>query len=209
MLRLGHIVSVLGGHVRSLSLYGVHPFGLPLGYLGSKSIEVQSVWEVYDDRLQFMTRHGVVALDESLHACDVSRAWLVWSSAAETALADTFRFAEGGPVPDRGLVLGRGAARMRTVRLGGPLKRSIRRSAADAGEGDDVHLKRDSFAAPLLDLRRRLKAILDVLDGLIRHRVSLSRSVELFASVGSGFTFGTSCSRHSGRLFCCSELWFG
>ena len=36
-----------------------------------------------------------------------SCAWLVWSSAAETALADAFRFA-GGPVPDRGLVLGRG-----------------------------------------------------------------------------------------------------
>ena len=56
---------------------------------------------------------------------------------------------------------------MRTVCVGGPLKRSIRRSASDAG--DDVHLCRDSSAAPLLDLR----------DGVIRHGVSLSRSVEL------------------------------
>ena len=55
-----------------------------------------------------MSRDGPVALDESLDACDVSRAWLVWSSAAETALADAFRFV-GGPVPDRGLVLGRGS----------------------------------------------------------------------------------------------------
>ena len=102
----------------------------------------------------------------------------MWSSASETALADAFRFA-GEPVPDRGLVLGRGTARMRTVRLGGPLERSIRRSAADAGEGDDVHLYRDSSAAPLLDLRRRLEAIMDGLDGIIRHGVSLSRSVEL------------------------------
>ena len=47
----------------------------------------------------------------------------------------------------------------------------IRRSAADAGEGDDVHLYRVS-SAPLL-------AILDVLDGSIRHGVSLSRFVEL------------------------------
>ena len=36
----------------------------------------------------------------SLHAGDVSRAWLVWSSAAETAPADAYRFA-GGPVPQR------------------------------------------------------------------------------------------------------------
>ena len=31
-----------------------------------------------------------------------------------------------------------------------------------------VHLYRDSSAAPLLDLRRRLKAIMDVSDVLIR-----------------------------------------
>ena len=54
----------------------------------------------------------------------------MWSSGVESALADAFWFA-GGPVPDLGLVLGRGAARVRTVRLGGSLKRSIRRSAAD------------------------------------------------------------------------------
>ena len=52
--------------------------------------------------------------------------------------------------------VGRGAVRMRTVRLGGPLKRPVRRSAADARGGEDVHLYMDSSAAPLLDLRRRL-----------------------------------------------------
>ena len=65
--------------------------------------------------------------------------------------------------PDRGLVLGRGAVRMRTVRLGGPL----RRNAADARDGEDDHLCGDSSAAPLLDLRRGLKAFMDVLDGMI------------------------------------------
>ena len=64
-----------------------------------------------------------------------SRAWMIWSSAAERALADAFQFA-GGPVPARGLVLGRGVARMRTVRLGGPLVRSVKRSAV----GDCVSL---------------------------------------------------------------------
>ena len=43
--------------------------------------------------------------------------FLVWSSAADTALADAYRFA-GGPVPGKGLITG--TARMRVVRLGGP-----------------------------------------------------------------------------------------
>ena len=76
---------------------------------GSKLVEVQRVWEVYDDRLQFMTRQDALLLDESLYAGDVSQAWLVWSGAAETALADACRFS-GGRVPHRGLVLGRGKA---------------------------------------------------------------------------------------------------
>ena len=43
---------------------------------------------------------------------------LVWSGTAVTALADACRFS-GGPVLGRGLVLGRGEARFRLVRLGG------------------------------------------------------------------------------------------
>ena len=60
-------------------------------------VEVQRVWEVHDERLQLMCRQDALQLDESLHAGDVSRAWLVWSGAAEVALADAFRFS-GGPV---------------------------------------------------------------------------------------------------------------
>ena len=48
-----------------------------------------------------MSRHDALQLDESLNAHDVSRAWLVWSGAAEAALADAFRFC-GGPVPTWG-----------------------------------------------------------------------------------------------------------
>ena len=36
------------------------------------------MWEIYDERLQLMSRHDAVQLDESLGADDVSRAWLVW-----------------------------------------------------------------------------------------------------------------------------------
>ena len=85
---------------------------------GSKSVELQRVWEVHDDRLQFMTRQDALLLDDFLDAGDVSQAWLVRSSAAETVLADAFRFS-GGPAPHRGLVLGRGKASFRLVRLGG------------------------------------------------------------------------------------------
>ena len=46
---------------------------------GSMSVEVQRVWEVYDDRLQFMSRQDALLLDESLRDDIVSRAWLVWS----------------------------------------------------------------------------------------------------------------------------------
>ena len=86
--------------------------GLILGCLllirvgGSKSVEVQRVWEVYDERLQYMSRQDALRLDDSLGAGDVSRAWLVWSGAAETALVDAYQFS-GGPVPGRGLALGR------------------------------------------------------------------------------------------------------
>ena len=65
-----------------------------------------------------MSRHDAVQLDESLGADDVSRAWLVWSGAAEAAFADAFRFS-GGPIATWGLVLGRRSALFRIVRLGG------------------------------------------------------------------------------------------
>ena len=39
---------------------------------------------------------------------------------------------------------------------------------------------RDS-SAPLLDLRRRIKVVMDVLDAIIRDGISLARSVELAA----------------------------
>ena len=147
---------------------------------GSKSVEVQRVWEVYDERLQFMSHRDALLLDASLAAGDVSRAWAVWSGAVESALADAYRFS-GGPLPSRGLVLGRGRASFRVVKLGGHKIRNARGYAADAHDAADVFLYRDSSIAPLLDLRRRLKAVMELLDAMIRCGVSLSRSLELSA----------------------------
>ena len=128
--------------------------------------------------LQFMSRQDASLLDESLGNDDVSLAWLVWSRAAEAALADAFRFS-GGPLPSRGLVLGRGSALLRVVRLGGHQVRKARANVADALDAADVFLYRDSSVAPLLDMRRRFKAVVDVLGAMIRSGISLSRSVEL------------------------------
>ena len=155
----------------------------------SKSAEVQRVWEVYDERLQFMSRQDASLLDESLDADDVSSAWLVWSGAAEAALADAFRFS-GCPLPSRGLVLGRGSAVFRVVRLGGHPVRKARANVADALDAADVFLYRDSSIAPLLDMRRTFKAVMDVLDAMIRSGISLSRSVELTAQWGRILVLG-------------------
>ena len=114
----------------------------------STSVEVQRVWEVYDERLHFVSRQDALQLDESLAADDVSRAWLVWSRAAEAALADAYRFS-GGPLPSRGLLVGRSSASFRVVRLGGHPLRKARGNAADAHDAADVFLCRDSSIAPL------------------------------------------------------------
>ena len=145
---------------------------------GSKSVEVQRVWENYDEGLQFMSCQDASLLDASLDADDFSLAWLVWSRAAETALADACRFS-GGSLPSMGLVLGRGSALLRVVRLGGHQVRKARANFADALDAADVFLYRDSSVAPLLDMRRRFKAVVDVLGAMIRSGISLSRSVEL------------------------------
>ena len=143
ILRHALCLTVADGSLGLRSLFSVLPFGLLLWLpaidksRGSKSVEVQRVWEIYDECLQFMSRQDALLLDESLDAGDVSRAWLVWSRAAEAALADAFRFS-GGPLPSRGLVLGRGNASFRVVRLVGHKVRKARGNAAD------VFLYRDS-----------------------------------------------------------------
>ena len=147
---------------------------------GSKSVEVRRVWEVYDERLQFVSCRDASLLDDCLDQDDVTLAWSVWSRVAESALADAFQFS-GGPLPSWGLVLGRGAAMFRRVQQGGHWVRRARANAADALDAADVFLYRDFSIAPQLDMRRRFKAVMDILDAMIRYGVSLSRSVVLTA----------------------------
>ena len=65
--------------------------------------------------------------------------------------------------------------------LGGHKVRKVRCNAVDVHVAADVFLYRDSSIAPLLAMRRRFKAVMVVLDAMIRHVISLARSVELTA----------------------------
>ena len=62
----------------------------------------------------------------------------------------------------------------------------IRPGVADAHDAADVFLYRDSSIAPLL-MRRRFKAVMDVLGAMIRHGVCLllGRSSSLLSGTGS------------------------
>ena len=57
--------------------------------------------------------------------------------------------------------------------------RIARAMCADPGNGVLVDLYRDASAAPLVDLRRRLRAVLDVLAAVRRSGFSVSRGLEL------------------------------
>ena len=88
------------------------------------------------------------------------------------------------------LILGRGKACFRLVRLGGHKVRKVCGNAADVHDAADVFLYRDSSIAPLLDNRRRFSAVLNVLDSVVSHGVTLSRSVELTAQWGKIVSIG-------------------
>ena len=64
----------------------------------------------------------------------------------------------------------------RVVRLGGHKARS---NVADAHDAAGVFMYRESSIAPLLDMRRRFKAVMAVVDFMIRDKASLARSVDL------------------------------
>ena len=85
----------------------------------SKSAEVWRVWEIFDERLQLIDAQNVIRLNGALQDGDVSQAWFVWSHAAEAALVGAYCLA-GGPEPDRGVKLGRGAARFSEVKTWWP-----------------------------------------------------------------------------------------
>ena len=136
-----------------------------------------------------------ITLDGALLRGDVSSAWVIWSCAAEIVFAEAF-FA--GAL-DKGLVLGRGSARFRTVRLGGPQIRRVRGNFADHHAGADVVMYQDSTFAFVLDLRRRLKAVLDVFDGILRGDV-IETDIPIRSHLSN---LSDRSSNRDGATFCC------
>ena len=94
----------------------------------------------------------------------------------------------------------------RRVQLGGQWVRRARANAADALDAADVFLYRDFSIAPLLDMRRRNKAVMDILDAMIRYGVSLSRSVELTAQWDQILALGR-CIRLLWMIFLLLGIW--
>ena len=117
-------------------------------------------------------------MNDALGSGDIPGAWVVWSSAAESALVEASCLA-GGPTPERGFHLGRGVARFNRVCLGGPKVRKARARCADRGDGAQVDLYRDCSIAPLVDLRRRLRDVLDTVAAIGRSGFTVSRCLEL------------------------------
>ena len=100
-----------------------------------------------------------------------------------------------------GLVLGRGFARFRRVRLGGYKVRKVRCKAVDVYDAADVFLYRDSSISPLLEMRCRFKAVVDVLNAMAFH---LLGRLNLLLS-GIGFLLLVLCI----LLLLVILMWFG
>ena len=145
----GRILIVRGGLVGQLSPFGVLPCRQVLGCLLLTKQGVLNLlrssgfWEVYDDRLQFRAVLDAPRLDDASSGKAVSDAWMIWSSAAESALADAFCLAGAR------LVLGEGTTQFRVVRLGGLEVRKARNNVADPLDGGDVFMCRNSSIAPM------------------------------------------------------------
>ena len=75
--------------------------------------------------------------------------------------------------------LGRGLACFNRVRLGGPKVRRVRATCSDPGDAALIDLYRDHSVAPLVDLRRRLRAVVDVIAAIGRSGFTVSRGLEL------------------------------
>ena len=72
-----------------------------------------------------------------------------------------------------------GSPKFRAVALGGPEVRRFRTDIANPTSAAEIHTNKDHPSASLLDLKWKLKAVLDVLGGLGRNGFTLSRGVDL------------------------------
>ena len=82
-------------------------------------------------------------------------------------------------MPSRGLALGRGTARFRNVAVGGAKVCRLRGDVADPTSASEAHVFRDCSIAPLRVLKRRLRAVSDLLRSIGRNGFTSSGGLEL------------------------------
>ena len=134
----------------------------------SMSAEILRIWDIHDRHLQFTRVDDLDAVRDALVVGDVFFAWLTWSKAAKSELAGAYT--ETGGV---GLKTGRVGRKMRSVALGGPKVRKSCSNFTDPTDGRNVRFFRDCSVSPILNQRRRKKAVLDVHDCIGKRMVFL------------------------------------
>ena len=154
----------------------------------SRSVEVRRIWDVYDEFLSLVPPAFWEGVRSSILAGDVSSAWRVWSFSAEVSLVRAF-VGSGGPIPGSGFRLGRGAAQFKSIPIDCPVVGGLR-SDLGSGDGQAVHLFKDSSVSRVVILRRRLGCVPSVLDGIFRNGFTSSRDLELVAQWGAVVSAG-------------------
>ena len=163
---------------------------------GSKSVEVQRVWEMYDDRLQYVAQTDDSQLDGALQEGNIYLlGCVVWLrrllSLMRAALLVVLLLAGVFCAAAVFRVLGS---------FGLEVPRFVRLVAMLLHWMEETYL---CIGLPILDLRRRRKVVMDVLGEMIRRGFILARSPELIVqrdcilgagpvhpvSVGSGCFF--------------------
>ena len=140
----------------------------------SRSAEVGDIWLIYDEQLQYVRASDSLALVMSMGLRET------WSTAGENSLVMAHELA-GGPMPSRGLVLGRGTAKFMGVSFDGANVGRFRREIAWPAGAAEVHLFRDFSIAPVLILKRRLRVVADLLRRSGENGFTVSRGLELDA----------------------------
>ena len=147
---------------------------------------VQDVWDVYRDELGVVPGEVVLALRDAVSRSSVDDFWVTWSRSAEEALFRACSGAGGPTEAGSAAFLGGGLSRIRNRRLGGRAvgsRGSSRLYRASQGDEADAHCAQyfvNSFLAPVLLFRRRLKSVADVLKGIRSKGFSQSRWDALF-----------------------------
>ena len=136
----------------------------------SKSAVVRDIWEIYDKALEVIPVNHMLAINTALSKRSTDVAWAAWSASAEEAPANAFHLGW--------LDRGRGSALLKERTLGGNRVSKMRTDLVDPTSASEGHLFRNHSLAPLLSLKSRLKAVLNLLESVAHNGLTLGRSLQ-------------------------------